>query len=159
MKDKGMNNNVEYWLALSERYFDALTTQDEEKALAQFLASDVANDPAFDETKAVMGYLITGKSIAQKAKVKQRRTIGKVMQWTSIAACAAAIAVIGTSISKQDTLIEPESKDIYYACIDGKEYTNEEFVMEQMLSTMNRMSTTSNNVIEEQMEAIFRINK
>ena len=161
MKNKGNTKNTEYWLELSEKYFDALTTGEEEKALAQFLASDAACDPAFNEIKAVIGYLSTGRSIAKKAKEKKRRTIGKVVQWASIAACIAVIAIIGTSIRQHDTHVETTqgSKEIYYACIDGKEYTNEEFVMEQMLATMNKMSNTSNYVIEEQMEAMFRINK
>lgn len=150
------NYDVEYWLALSEKYFDALTTIEEEKTLAQFLASDAANHPAFNEIKAVMGYLSTGKSIAQKAKKK--RTIGKVTQWASIAACAAAIAYIGTQMGQDRTLAEPESKEIYYAYIDGKEYTDEEFVMQHMLATMSRMSSSGDNVIEQQMGAMFRIN-
>lgn len=150
------NNDIEYWLALSERYFDAQTTDEEEKALAQFLASDAANTPAFNEIKAVMGYFSTGKSITQKAKKK--RAIGKVTQWASIAACAAAIAYIGTQMWHDGTLAEPESKEIYYAYIDGKEYTDEESVMQHMLATMNKMSSSGNNVVEQQMGAMFRIN-
>ena len=153
MKIDKKNMEMEYWLALSEKYFDALTTNEEEKALAQFLASDAANSSAFNEIKAVMGYMSTGKSIAQKAKKRARR-IGNAIQWASVAACTAAIAILGTSIAQQAT---PGSKDIYYAYIDGKEYTDEEFVMQHMLATMNRMSDTSNNIIEEQMGAMFRI--
>ena len=149
------NYDVEYWLALSEKYFDALTTIEEEKTLAQFLASDAANDPAFNEIKAVMGYLSTGKSITKKKKM---HTVGKAMQWASIAACAAAIAYIGTQMGQDRTLAEPESKEIYYAYIDGKEYTDEEFVMQHMLATMSRMSSSGDNVIEQQMGAMFRIN-
>ena len=153
MKIDKKNMEMGYWLALSEKYFDALTTDEEEKALAQFLASDAANSSAFNEIKAVMGYMSTGKSIAQKAKKRARR-IGNAIQWASVAACTAAIAILGTSIAQQAT---PGSKDIYYAYIDGKEYTDEEFVMQHMLATMNRMSDTSNNIIEEQMGAMFRI--
>ena len=156
MKIDKKNMEMEYWLALSEKYFDALTTDEEEKALAQFLASDAANSSAFNEIKAVMGYMSTGKSIAQKAKKRARR-IGNAIQWASVAACTAAIAILGTSIALHATQATPGNKDIYYAYIDGKEYTDEEFVMQHMLMTMNRMSDTSNNIIEEQMGAMFRI--
>ena len=156
MKNDRENREMKYWLALCEKYFDALTTNEEEKALLHFLASDAANDPAFNEIKVVMGYLSTGMSIAQKAKKKS--TIGKVTQWASIAACAAAIAYIGTQMRQDRTLAEPESKEIYYAYIDGKEYTDEEFVMQHMLATMSRMSSSGDNVIEQQMGAMFRIN-
>lgn len=162
MKDKTtyMNNSIEYWLALSEKYFDAQTTDVEEKALMHFLASDAANDPAFNEIKAVMGYFTTGKSIAEKRKTNNRdkqHRFDSAIQWASIAACAAAIAVIGTYIGKQDTLATSGSKDLYYACIDGKEYTDEEFVMQHMLTTMNKMSNASSNIVEEKLGAMFRI--
>ena len=160
MKNDNKKRDLEYWFALSDKYFNALTTNDEEKALADFLASDAANHPTFNEIKAVMGYLSTGRSIAQKGRKKNHDrpiVIGKAIQWASIAACATAIAVIGTSIGQHKTLNDTDGKDTYYAYIDGKEYTDEDAVMKYMLSTMNKMSTTSNNVIEEQMEAMFKI--
>ena len=156
MKNDKRNREIEYWLALSEKYFDALTTNEEEKALTQFLESDAANSPAFNEIKAVMGYLSIGRSITQKAKSKTRR-IGSAIQWTSVAACAAIMVAVGTSVLKQNTLPATEEREIFYACIDGKEYTDEELVMQHMLATMNRMSNTSTGSIEEQMGAMFRI--
>lgn len=148
------NREMKYWLALCEKYFDALTTNEEEKALLHFLASDAANHPAFNEIKAVMGYLSTGKSITKKKKM---HTVGKAMQWASMAACIAVTAVIGTSIYRQGTLPATGNRDIFYACIDGKEYTDEEFVMQHMLATMNKMSSTSTGTIEEQLGAMLRI--
>ena len=70
MKNKRVekNSNIEYWIALSEKYFNAQTTGEEEKALSQFLVSDAANHPTFNEIKAIMGYLSTGKRIVQKNK-------------------------------------------------------------------------------------------
>ena len=154
MKNYRENREMKYWLALCEKYFDALTTNEEEKALLHFLASDAANHPAFNEIKAVMGYLSTGKSITKKKKM---HTVGKAMQWASMAACIAVTAVIGTSIYRQGTLPATGNRDIFYACIDGKEYTDEEFVMQHMLATMNKMSSTSTGTIEEQLGAMLRI--
>ncbi len=153
MKNEKKNKDMEYWLAMSERYFDAQATDEEEKELLHFLASNAAKDPAFNEIKAVMGYLHTGRSVARKEKSLNRRTIDKAIQWASIAACAAAIAIIGTSIGQHYT----ESEEIYYAYIDGEEYTDEEFVMQNMLATMNKMSNTSDNIVEEQLGAMLRI--
>lgn len=153
-------NNIEYWLALREKYFDAQTTDEEEKALTRFLASNAANNPVFNDIKVVMGYFSTGKSITEKKKAKnhdKQHRFGSAIQWASIAACTVAIAVIGTYIWEQDTLATLGGNDIYYAYIDGKEYTDEEFVMQHMLTTMNKMSSASNNVIEEQLGAMFRI--
>ena len=154
MKNDRENREMKYWLALCEKYFDALTTNEEEKALLHFLASDAANHPAFNEIKAVMGYFSTGKSITKKKKM---HTVGKAMQWASMAACIAVTAVIGTSIYRQGTLPATGNREIFYACIDGKEYTDEEFVMQHMLATMNKMSSTSTGTIEEQLGAMLRI--
>ena len=154
MKNDRENREMEYWLALCEKYFDALTTNEEEKALLHFLASDAAGHPAFNEIKAVMGYLSTGKNITKKKKM---HTVGKAMQWASMAACIAVTAVIGTSIYRQGTLPATGNRDIFYACIDGKEYTDEEFVMQHMLATMNKMSSISTGTIEEQLGAMLRI--
>lgn len=50
------------WLQLAEKYFEAETSDEEERQLKLFLCSAEAQDPAFDELKAVMGYLAVGKS-------------------------------------------------------------------------------------------------
>ena len=50
------------WLQLAEKYFEAETSDEEERQLKLFLCSAKAQDPAFDELKAVMGYLAVGKS-------------------------------------------------------------------------------------------------
>ena len=51
-------NEMAYWIALAEKYFDAATTEQEEKKLAAFLATDESNTPEFNEIKAVMGYML-----------------------------------------------------------------------------------------------------
>ncbi|MBO5864929.1 MAG: hypothetical protein J6Q73_02625 [Bacteroidaceae bacterium] len=152
--------SIEYWLALSEKYFDAQTTNDEERALARFLTTPESNHTAFNEIKAVMGYLSTGRSIAKKKNTPQRSFAGKVIQWAPVAASVAVIAVVGTVLLSRTAPAKPaeDEKETYYAYINGKEYTDEEFVMQHMLATMNKMSSSSDNVIEEQMGAMFRIN-
>ena len=50
-----MNRNNEYYLELVERWFDAETSEAEEKELKRFLAT--TEDPAFDEARAAFGYL------------------------------------------------------------------------------------------------------
>ena len=50
-----MNRNNEYYLELVERWFDAETSEAEEKELKRFLAT--TEDPAFDEARAAFGDL------------------------------------------------------------------------------------------------------
>ena len=69
--------NKAYYIDLSERWFDALITEDKERALKAFLAS--TDDPDFDEIKAVAGFFATGKAVygAQEENhrpARQRRT-------------------------------------------------------------------------------------
>lgn len=166
VKKHRQDESRERWLELAERYFEATITTDEEKALMQFLAGKESDSPEFDEIKAVMGYLQTGKSIAgrteaQKAQKKSTRTIGRTAQWISIAASIALIVLVGTNLWQAPPQTKPTSgsNETFYAFVDGKEYTDEEFVMQQMLATMNKMSHTDNNVVEKEMEAMFKIGK
>ena len=50
-------HDLSYWEALSERYFLAETTEEEEAQLRKFLCSKAAQDPRFDEVRATMSYL------------------------------------------------------------------------------------------------------
>ncbi len=75
-------NKTDYIL-LKDKYFDALTSKEEEAALKAYLAT--TDDSDFDELKAVMGYFATGKAIYHP-----HRTSGKLVP---ALAAAAAIAI------------------------------------------------------------------
>ena len=72
MKNENKRTKAE-WLDIVERYFDATTTPEEEKALRAFLATDESNTADFDEIKVVMGYLSTAKTI-ESGKYHKKRT-------------------------------------------------------------------------------------
>ena len=55
------NRTTAEWLELVEKYFDALTTQQEEQELKKFLVTPAADAQCFNEIKAVMGYFATQK--------------------------------------------------------------------------------------------------
>jgi hypothetical protein len=78
------------------------------------------------------------------------------------AASIALTIIIGTKLlprpADTETTTESKETEYYYAYIDGKEYTDEDIVMQHMLTTMNKMSYTSAGSIEEQMGAMFRVN-
>ena len=50
-----MNKDKQYYLDLAERWFDAETSEAEEKELRRFLAA--TEDPDFDEARAALGFL------------------------------------------------------------------------------------------------------
>ena len=62
--------NKQYYIDLAERWFDALLTEEEERALKAFLAS--TDDPDFDEVKAVAGYFATGKAVHEAQEASRR---------------------------------------------------------------------------------------
>ena len=80
-------------MELMQRYFDAETSPDEEKALALYAAS--TDDPAFRELRGVLGYL----SIGRQNKAKEVRT---VRFFSMVAAASVAIATaLGITLSNQ----------------------------------------------------------
>ena len=80
-------------MELMQRYFDAETSPEEEKALALYAAS--TDDPAFQELRGVLGYL----SIGRQNKAKEVRT---VRFFSMVAAASVAIATaLGITLSNQ----------------------------------------------------------
>lgn len=158
-KEKKSTN---YWIELSEKYFDALTTEDEEKALARFLTTKESEQPEFNEIKAVMGYV----SVARKRDITKTR--GKIkrnsIRWISAVAAITLIVGIGISLDDRNQPVEiaskpvDESKEVYLAYLDGKECTDKEVIIEHMHQTMAMIgNTTKGNAVEEQLGAMFSI--
>ena len=84
--------NKQYYIDLSERWFDALLDEDGERELKAFLAS--TDDPDFDEVNAVAGYFATGKALHGTAK---RSQTANRFTWVAVAVAAslAFFAAIG----------------------------------------------------------------
>ena len=146
-KEKKYNTkkSISEWEELAERYFDALTTLQEEEELREFLGSPQASSPRFDEIKAVMGYFVT-----RKAKNKNSKGRGNTIKWSAAAIVAAIISTALWYSAPQPT------HDICIAYVDGKEYTDEAVVLQQMQRTMQMMGNTiESNSIEKQLNNIF----
>ena len=134
----------EEWLALIERYYDALTTPQEELELKIFLASPDANAPCFDEIKATLSYF----SASRPKGAKRKRIAGS---FTRVAAAAAILAAIVIPLWQAD-----DQKDICIAYVNGRIETDETFVMQQMHQALTTMSrTTAENSIEQQLSNMF----
>ena len=61
-----MNKDKQYYLDLAERWFDAETSEAEEKELRRFLAA--TEDPDFDEARAALGFLAASSLRAEAPK-------------------------------------------------------------------------------------------
>ena len=63
-KNNDILNDVEFWLSLSERYFEADTSLEEERALKRFVTSPYAHDDTLDSNaKAVFQDVLATMSL------------------------------------------------------------------------------------------------
>lgn len=128
-----MTTDKKYWLALTERYFDGLTTEHEERLLRQFASTPMAQTEEFEELRAVMAYLSTGKALRQKKSAGFRLNLG-LIKW-SAAACIFIIGGIG--------IYQFMPRTTYIAYIDGQRTTNKVEVIAQMHSVMAEINANT----------------
>ena len=139
------NRTTAEWLELVEKYFDALTTPHEEQELKRFLATPAADAQCFNEIKAVMGYFATQKAI----KKREKSRIHRIAKWSAVAAVAALAMTLTWHTDSSE-------KDICIAYINGKKYTSEAIVMQEMHRTLHIMGSTAEEYsIEKQLNSIF----
>ena len=157
MKNENKRTKAE-WLDMVERYFDATTTPEEEKALRAFLATDESNTADFNEIKAVIGYLSTAKAIKSGKYHKKRTYTISRRHWMGVAATIAIIATIGIAGKWTDHDTHTTDRERYIACINGKEYNDKEIALNQMHEAMAMIcSTTKGNDIEKQLTSMFSL--
>ena len=132
--------NKAYYTDLSERWFDALLTEDEERALKAFLAS--TDDPDFDEVKAVAGYFAMGKAVheASRGPARHRKATHR-FAWAAVAVAAslALVAAIGLYHRQND----------FYILAYGEKSTDSELVLADMTATLTGLFGDSEDVSEE----------
>lgn len=142
--------NKAYYIDLSERWLDALLTEDEERVLKAFLAS--TDDPDFDEIKVVAGFFATGKAVygAQEENhrpARQRRTTHR-LAWAAIvvAASLALVAAIGLYNQRQNQC---------YILAYGEKSTDKELALESMEATLSSLFGTAPD-IEKELETLLK---
>lgn len=128
----------DYWKALAERFFEAGTSEEEERELRRFIASGLAGSE-FNDVRAVMGLAAVGA----RRYHRRRRTI--------FLSAAAAAAVVMTAVS-----LAADGGDSCVAYINGTRHTDEAIVMAQMHSTMDEMAQQAQELsVERQMDDFF----
>ena len=130
----------DYWKALAERFFEAGTSEEEERELRRFIASGLAGSE-FNDVRAVMGLAAVG---ARRYHRRRRRT-------DFLSAAAAVVAVVMTAVS-----LTADGGDSCVAYINGTKHTDEAIVMAQMHSTMDEMAQQAQELsVERQMDNFF----
>lgn len=136
----------DYWKALAERFFEAGTSEEEERELRRFIASGLAGSE-FNDVRAVMGLAAVGaRRYHRRYHRRRRRTI-----FLSAAAAAAVVAVVMTAVS-----LAADGGNSCVAYINGTKHTDEAIVMAQMHSTMDEMAQQAQELsVERQMDDFF----
>lgn len=130
----------DYWKALAERFFEAGTSEEEERELRRFIAPGLAGSE-FNDVRAVMGLAAVG---ARRYHRRRRRTI-------FLSAAAAAAVVVMTAVS-----LAADGGNSCVAYINGTKHTDEAIVMAQMHSAMDEMAQQAQELsVERQMDNFF----
>ncbi len=128
-------NNIEHIKLLINRYYEGLTTKDEEKHIAKFLINNPELE-GFEVERAIFGYL------HQKPQ-KKSYFIDRYWQYS----VAASIAIILTA-----TLIfQMSNQTKAYAWIDGKKINDMEMIKELAQESLNNVAVNA-DIIETTLE-------
>lgn len=134
------------WKELAERYFEAETSDAEEEALARFLATPAAQGKEFDELRAVMGYVVTGRAMYRK-----KRKRGSMLIYNAAAAVITGIIVVTT------VWRFTERTNVCVAYINGERCTEREIVFSEAMKSIEKVrNDLSQETVQEQLSDIFQ---
>ena len=153
--------DYQYWKEMARRYFDAETTEAEERMLKRFAASPEADGAEWDELRAVMGYATVGKRLRGQAAATNTIPLRRMPQWMWIAAAAVFAGLILLPITmwltnSQDSLDE----DICIAYVNGNRVTDPAQVIQAMHHAMSHVQQVEPmTTVEEQLGSMFELMK
>jgi hypothetical protein len=153
--------DYQYWKEMARRYFDAETTEAEERMLKRFAASPEADGAEWDELRAVMGYATVGKRLRGQAATTNTIPLRRMPQWMWIAAAAVFAGLILLPITmwltdSQDSLDE----DICIAYVNGNRVTDPAQVIQAMHHAMSHVQQVEPmTTVEEQLGSMFELMK
>lgn len=131
------NNDIRQIHQLIERYFDATTTEAEERQLRHLLATTKFLTPEIEQARAVIGFYAASKEINQK---KRKRTINL----PRIAAAVVIAAVSATAATLFFSGNETENRCIAY--VGGVEITDQDHVLSIMHEDLQLFEDAADNI-------------
>ena len=153
--------DYQYWKEMARRYFDAETTEAEERMLKHFAASPESDGAEWDELRVVMGYATVGKRLRGQAATTNTIPLRRMPQWMWIAAAAVFAGLILLPITmwltdSQDSLDE----DICIAYVNGNQVTDPAQVIQAMHRAMAHVQQVEPmTTVEEQLGSMFELLK
>lgn len=131
-----MNRND--YLSLQERYFEARTTPKQTRALKAYVTQN--DDPAFDDVRAVMSYMSTGRLIHGK-QLGTKRSFRPALVLAAAASLAVVLFLLVRPDNRRNGIIQPAGQP-----------SDEIRAMEQELTLMFSHQLTD---IESQLSKVF----
>ena len=151
-----------YWKEMARRYFDAETTEAEERMLKRFAASPEADGAEWDELRAVMGYATVGKRLRrQAASITSIIPFRPRRRWIpAVAAASILLALVSVPTMKWLTADESAEKDICIAYVNGHRVTDPTQVIQAMHHAMSHVQQVEPmTTVEEQLGSMFELMK
>lgn len=143
---KENERTYQQWKELAERYFEAETTDVEEEALARFLATPASQGKEFDELRAVMGFVATGRAIHNRQRTRRVR----LRYYAAAAAITGVLALTAVWQVAQRT-------NVCVAYINGERYTDKEIVFSEAMKSIDKVRhDLSQETVQEQLSDIFQ---
>lgn len=143
---KENERTYQQWKELAERYFEAQTTDVEEEALARFLATPASQGKEFDELRAVMGFVATGRAIHNRP-----RTRGVRFRYYAAAATVTGVLAL-TAVWQM-----AERTNVCVAYINGERYTDKEIVFSEAMKSIDKVRhDLPQETVQEQLSDIFQ---
>lgn len=143
---KENERTYQQWKELAERYFEAQTTDVEEEALARFLATPASQGKEFDELRAVMGFVATGRAIHNRQRIRRVR----LRYYAAAAAITGVLALTAVWQVAQRT-------NVCVAYINGERYTDKEIVFSEAMKSIDKVRhDLPQETVQEQLSDIFQ---
>lgn len=145
-----MNNktiNIDNLKLLVDKYFDGLTTTDEERQLREWLASSEVSSPELDEARAVLGVFAAARS----EKKASRRRFNAIPRIAATAACACLL--LGATIWFSRSYVASAS----FAVIGDERIDDMDQIRSLMHSDLRSIADARNSVeaaIEAELSAL-----
>lgn len=146
---------------MARRYFDAETTEAEERMLKRFAASPEADGGEWDELRAVMGYATVGKRLRGQAATTHTIPLRPRRRWIpAVAAASILLALAAVPTAKWLTADESAEKDICIAYVNGNRVTDPAQVIQAMHHAMAHVQQVEPmTTVEEQLGSMFEVMK
>ena len=154
--------DYQYWKEMARRYFDAETTEAEERMLKRFAASLETDGAEWDELRAVMGYATVGKRLRrQAASMTSIIPFRPRRRWIpAVAAASILLALAAVPTVKWLTADESVEKDICIAYVNGHRVTDPAQVIQAMHHAMSHVQQVEPmTTVEEQLGSMFELMK